>query len=44
MVEAIEVGHLKPVLAATYPLAELPAAQEAFQAKRFVGNLVVEIP
>lgn len=44
VVEAIEVGHLKPVLAATYPLAELPAAQEAFQAKRFVGNLVVEIP
>ncbi len=44
VVAAIEAGDLRPVLAATYPLVELSAAQEAFQAKRHVGNLVVEIP
>ena len=44
VVAAIEAGHLRPVLAATYPLAELTEAQRAFEAKTFVGNLVVEIP
>ncbi len=39
----IEAGLLRPVLAATYPLAELVAAQQAFVAKRHVGNIVVEI-
>ncbi len=44
VVTAIEAGHLRPVLAETYPLADLAAAQRAFDAKAFVGNLVVEIP
>lgn len=37
----IERGEIKPVLAATYPLAELRAAQEAFIEKRHTGNIVV---
>jgi NADPH:quinone reductase-like Zn-dependent oxidoreductase len=38
----IERGAIKPVLAATYPLSELRAAQEAFVAKTHTGNIVVE--
>ncbi|MEM7118774.1 MAG: alcohol dehydrogenase family protein [Chloroflexota bacterium] len=41
LVRLIEQGHLKPMLAATYPLAELAQAQEAFMAKKHVGNIVV---
>ena len=37
----IETGRLKPLLAATYPLRDLASAQEAFRAKRHVGNIVV---
>ena len=37
----IERGEIKPVLAATYPLRELRAAQQAFVDKRHVGNIVV---
>ena len=37
----IERGEIRPVLAATYPLAELRAAQQAFIDKRHVGNIVV---
>ena len=37
----IEAGQLKPALAATYPLAELHAAQAAFIAKEHTGNIVV---
>lgn len=40
----IETGHLRPLLAGTYPLAELVRAQRDFQAKRFVGKLVVVPP
>ena len=41
LVGYIERGEIKPVLAATYPLPELVAAQHAFIAKRHVGNIVV---
>ena len=41
LVKIIEAGHLTPVLAGTYPLSELQAAQEAFIAKTHTGNLVV---
>ena len=41
LVGYIERGEIKPVLAATYPLCELVAAQQAFIAKRHVGNIVV---
>ena len=37
----IERGEIEPVLAATYPLHELRAAQQAFVDKRHVGNIVV---
>ncbi|NNE21276.1 MAG: zinc-binding dehydrogenase, partial [Rhizobiales bacterium] len=41
IVTLIEQGLLKPLLAGTFPLAELARAQEAFMEKRHVGNIVV---
>jgi NADPH:quinone reductase-like Zn-dependent oxidoreductase len=41
LLEAIESGALKPLVAATYPLRELRRAQEDFVSKGFVGKLVV---
>jgi NADPH:quinone reductase-like Zn-dependent oxidoreductase len=41
LVRYIEAGEIRPVLAATYPLEELRAAQEAFTAKQHTGNIVV---
>lgn len=41
LVTYIESGQIKPALAATYPLAELRAAQTAFIAKAHTGNIVV---
>lgn len=41
MVGYIERGEIRPVLAATYPLKDLPAAQAAFIDKKHVGNIVV---
>jgi len=41
LIRYIEAGVVKPVLAATYPLSELHAAQEAFVAKAHTGNIVV---
>ena len=41
LVGYIERGEIKPLLAETYPLADLVAAQEAFLAKKHVGNIVV---
>ncbi len=41
LVGYIERGEIKPLLAATYPLADLVSAQEAFIAKRHVGNIAV---
>ncbi|HLH65191.1 MAG TPA: zinc-binding dehydrogenase [Solirubrobacteraceae bacterium] len=43
LVAAIENGSLRPVVAATFPLEELHAAQEMFIAKRHVGNIVIQI-
>ena len=39
----IERGAIKPILAATCALPDLAAAQEAFVAKRHVGNIVVSM-
>jgi NADPH:quinone reductase-like Zn-dependent oxidoreductase len=36
-------GAIKPLLAGTYPLADLGRAQEDFKAKNFVGKLVVQV-
>ena len=41
LVGYIERGEIHPLLAATYPLEDLREAQEAFIAKRHVGNIVV---
>ena len=41
LVGYIARGEVRPLLAATYPLKDLVAAQEAFIAKRHVGNIVV---
>lgn len=41
LVSYIEAGVLQPVLAATYPLEELAAAQAAFIEKAHTGNIVV---
>jgi NADPH:quinone reductase-like Zn-dependent oxidoreductase len=37
----IERGEVKPLLAATYPLADLKVAQQAFVDKLHMGNIVV---
>lgn len=41
IISYIEAGDIRPVLAATYPLAELHQAQSAFIAKQHTGNIVV---
>lgn len=41
LVRYIEAGDIAPVLAATYPLEDLHAAQTAFIAKLHTGNIVV---
>lgn len=41
IIRYIEEGSIKPMLAATYPLAELREAQQAFIQKRHTGNIVV---
>lgn len=41
LIRYIEEGAIKPVLAATYPLRDLRAAQTAFIAKAHTGNIVV---
>ncbi len=41
LVDHIESGAIRPVLAATYPLHELREAQAAFIAKAHTGNIVV---
>lgn len=41
LVGYIERGEIKPMLAATYPLRALQAAQQAFIEKQHVGNIVV---
>jgi len=41
LVGYINRGEIRPLLAATYPLAKLHDAQQAFIAKRHVGNIVV---
>lgn len=43
LVGYIEREEIKPILAATYPLVELHAAQQAFIDKQHVGNIVVSM-
>lgn len=39
----IERGEIKPLVAATYPITDIAAAQEAFLTKRHVGKIVLTI-
>ena len=39
----IERGEIRPLVAATYPLADIVAAQEAFLTKRHVGKIVLTL-
>ena len=41
LITYIERGEIKPLVAATYPLTEIVAAQEAFLAKQHVGKIVL---
>ncbi len=43
LVAHVNSGALRPIVAATYPLAEIRAAQERFLAKDFVGKIVLEV-
>lgn len=44
LVEHLRDGAIKPVVAETRPLADIASAQEAFLAKRHVGNMVLIPP
>ncbi len=41
LISYIECGEIKPLVAATYPLTGIVAAQEAFLTKRHVGKIVM---
>ncbi len=44
LVSYIENGEIRPVVAKTYPLADIAAAQRDFLAKKFTGKLVLLPP
>jgi NADPH:quinone reductase-like Zn-dependent oxidoreductase len=44
LVGYIERGEIRPVVARTYPLREIVAAQREFLGKRFTGKLVLLPP
>jgi NADPH:quinone reductase-like Zn-dependent oxidoreductase len=43
LIRAIESQAFQPVVAATFPLEQVPAAQELFLAKGHVGNIVIDV-
>ena len=44
LIDYVERGEVRPVVARTYPLAEIASAQEAFLAKKHSGKLVLIRP
>lgn len=44
LIRYIEQGEVRPVVAKTYPLADIVRAQEDFMAKGFAGKLVLLPP
>jgi NADPH:quinone reductase-like Zn-dependent oxidoreductase len=44
LLRRIESGAVDPVVAATFPLSEMPQAQEAFARHRHVGKIVLTVP
>ncbi|MEO1291321.1 MAG: alcohol dehydrogenase family protein [Pseudomonadota bacterium] len=43
LVKRIESGEIQPLVAQTFPLREIAAAQEAFGEKGYVGKIVLEV-
>ncbi|MGI9400448.1 MAG: alcohol dehydrogenase family protein [Rhizobiaceae bacterium] len=43
LVKLIEAGKIKPLVAETYPLAEIVEAQKSFQQKSHIGKIVLEV-
>ncbi|MBO9468018.1 alcohol dehydrogenase family protein [Tropicibacter sp. R15_0] len=43
LIKRIEAGEIKPLVAETYPLADIAKAQESFQAKSHVGKIVLMV-
>ena len=43
LIRYIEAGEIRPVVAESYPLHELRAAQEAFLAKSHIGKIGIEV-
>lgn len=43
LVDLVNAGHVRPSIAATYPLEEIHAAQEAFGRKTHTGKIVITI-
>ncbi|MDG2232396.1 MAG: zinc-binding dehydrogenase, partial [Ilumatobacter sp.] len=43
LIKRIESGQIRPLVAATYPLSKIGAAQAAFQAKTHVGKIVLHV-
>jgi alcohol dehydrogenase len=44
LVSLVNAGKVRPLVAKTYPLSEIAAAQEAFAAKKYPGKLVLIPP
>ncbi|AXI49050.1 alcohol dehydrogenase [Sulfitobacter sp. SK012] len=44
VISYIERNEIRPLLAASYPLSEIVAAQEAFMTKKHLGNMVLVPP
>ncbi len=44
MIQYIESGEIKPLVAQEYPLQKIKEAQKDFLAKKFVGKLVLLPP
>ncbi|NLS14576.1 zinc-binding dehydrogenase [Vibrio sp. SM6] len=43
LIQRIEKGHIRPLVAKTYPLAEIGLAQEAFGSKQHIGKIVLSV-
>ena len=44
LIRYIEAGEIRPILARTFPLARIVAAQREFSRKEYVGNFVLIPP
>ena len=44
LVKRIEKGQIRALVAETFPLREIAAAQQTFQAKGFIGKIVLTLP